>query len=47
LPEALRRLQDAGVQLIDSKPRIGARGHQVAFLHPKSTGGILVELVSY
>lgn len=47
LPEALHRLQDAGVQLIDPEPRIGARGHQVAFLHPKSTGGVLVELVSY
>lgn len=46
LPEALTRLRAAGVQLIDSVPRIGARGHQVAFLHPKSTEGILVELVS-
>jgi methylmalonyl-CoA/ethylmalonyl-CoA epimerase len=46
LPEALARLQRAGIQLIDPEPRSGARGHQVAFLHPRSTGGILVELVS-
>jgi len=46
LPEALARVREAGIQLIDSVPRTGARGHQVAFLHPKSTGGILVELVS-
>lgn len=41
----LARLSAAGVQLIDSKARIGAGGHRVAFLHPKSTGGVLVELV--
>ncbi|MGW8266832.1 MAG: methylmalonyl-CoA epimerase [Longimicrobiales bacterium] len=46
LPEALARLREAGIQLIDSVPRTGARGHLVAFLHPKSTGGVLVELVS-
>ncbi|MFC1661727.1 methylmalonyl-CoA epimerase [Gemmatimonadota bacterium] len=46
LPAALARLKEAGVQLIDQEPREGARGHQVAFLHPKSTGGILVELVA-
>mgnify|MGYP006280617535 CR=1 FL=1 len=45
LPEALNRLRDQGFQLIDAEPRPGARGHQVAFLHPRSTGGILVELV--
>lgn len=47
LPEALSRLESQGVELIDREPRIGARGHQVAFLHPRSTGGILVELVSH
>ncbi len=47
LPEALSRLQGQGVELIDREPRTGARGHQVAFLHPRSTGGILVELVSH
>jgi methylmalonyl-CoA/ethylmalonyl-CoA epimerase len=45
LPEALAKLADSGVELIDAEPRPGARGHQVAFLHPRSTGGILVELV--
>ena len=42
---ALRRLSDAGIRLIDEQARPGAGGHRVAFLHPQSTGGILVELV--
>lgn len=41
----LIRLSEAGVRLIDEKGRPGAGGHKVAFLHPKSTGGILIELV--
>lgn len=45
LSQALQRLKAEGVILIDETPRAGARGHQAAFLHPKSTGGILVELV--
>jgi methylmalonyl-CoA epimerase len=36
-----------GAQLIDRAPRPGAHGHQVAFLHPKSTGGVLVELLQH
>jgi methylmalonyl-CoA/ethylmalonyl-CoA epimerase len=47
LPADLARLAGAGVELIDTSPRRGARGHQVAFLHPRSTGGILVELVQH
>lgn len=43
---ALRELAERGVPLIDKVPRPGARGHQVAFLHPKALGGVLVELVS-
>lgn len=43
----LARLADAGVELIDAAPRPGARGHLVAFLHPRSTGGVLVELVQH
>lgn len=43
----LDRLAARGVELIDRSPRPGARGHQVAFLHPRSTGGILVELVQH
>jgi methylmalonyl-CoA epimerase len=45
LDETLRRLADAGIQLIDREGRPGAGGHRVAFLHPKSTSGILIELV--
>lgn len=41
----LRQLADAGIRLIDEHGRPGAGGHRVAFLHPKSTGGILIELV--
>jgi methylmalonyl-CoA/ethylmalonyl-CoA epimerase len=44
LPAALAALKAAGVRLIDEAPRAGARGHQVAFLHPASTGGVLFEL---
>lgn len=42
---ALATLKALGVPLIDETPRKGARGHKVAFLHPKATGGLLVELV--
>jgi methylmalonyl-CoA epimerase len=45
LADELRRLAAAGFRLIDDRPRPGARGHQVAFLHPASTGGTLIELV--
>ena len=45
LPAALSSLRDEGFELIDEEPRPGSRGHLVAFLHPRSTGGILVELV--
>jgi methylmalonyl-CoA/ethylmalonyl-CoA epimerase len=40
----LARLKQEGFQLIDSEPRIGAGGHWIAFIHPKSTRGVLVEL---
>jgi len=43
----LKRLAAAGVALIDHVPRVGARGHRVAFLHPSATGGILIELVEH
>ncbi|MBS2019438.1 MAG: methylmalonyl-CoA epimerase [Deltaproteobacteria bacterium] len=42
---ALATLKALGVPLVDETPRKGARGHKVAFLHPKATGGLLVELV--
>jgi methylmalonyl-CoA/ethylmalonyl-CoA epimerase len=41
----LATLAAEGVELIDREPRRGARGHLVAFVHPHSTGGVLVELV--
>ena len=41
---ALDYLQKEGVELIDTTPRIGAEGLQIAFLHPRSTGSVLVEL---
>jgi methylmalonyl-CoA epimerase len=41
----LDRYRAAGAQLIDETPRPGAAGHLVAFIHPKSTGGVLVELL--
>lgn len=40
----LVRLRAAGVRLIDEVPRKGAHGNTIAFLHPKSTGGVLIEL---
>lgn len=41
---ALKSLEGTGVELIDKIPRNGAHGTLVAFLHPKSTGGVLIEL---
>ena len=45
IEQALLTLKALGVPLIDETPRKGARGHKVAFLHPKATGGVLIELV--
>jgi methylmalonyl-CoA epimerase len=42
---ALERIAAAGIKLIDTKPRIGIRESRVAFLHPRSTGGVLTEIV--
>jgi len=41
---ALAELKEKGVALIDQTPRIGAGGAKIAFLHPKATGGVLVEI---
>jgi methylmalonyl-CoA/ethylmalonyl-CoA epimerase len=41
----LARLKERGMQLIDEQPRIGIRNSRVAFLHPKSSGGVLTEIV--
>ena len=45
IQSALDDVRSAGLQLIDEQPRVGIRGSRVAFLHPKSTGGVLTELV--
>lgn len=42
---ALQRLREAGMRLIDDEPRAGIRGSRVAFVHPRSTGGVLTEIV--
>lgn len=44
IEESLAELKAKGVQLIDEKPRSGAGGAKIAFLHPKSTFGVLIEL---
>ncbi|MFV0438679.1 MAG: methylmalonyl-CoA epimerase [Desulfopila sp.] len=44
IEEALAELKANNIQLIDQVPRIGAGGAKIAFLHPKATGGVLVEL---
>ncbi len=40
----MKALKDKGIQLLSEEPRPGAHGCEVAFIHPKSTGGILIEL---
>jgi methylmalonyl-CoA epimerase len=44
LEAKLEELRAAGVRLIDERPRRGAHGNLIAFLHPKATGGVLIEL---
>ena len=43
----LNRLKSQGVRLINETPTVGAHGSQIAFVHPSSTGGVLVELLQY
>lgn len=47
LDATLARCAAAGVDLIDRTPRIGAEGKRIAFLHPRSTAGVLIELSEY
>lgn len=42
--EAIAKMKELGMRMIDEKPRYGAGGAKIAFCHPKSTGGVLVEL---
>jgi methylmalonyl-CoA/ethylmalonyl-CoA epimerase len=44
IEEALAELKEKGIRLIDEKPRKGAGGAKIAFLHPKSTHGVLIEI---
>ncbi len=44
LPAELQKAEEKGIRLIDKEPRPGAHGADIAFLHPKSTGGVLLEL---
>ena len=46
LDAALTRCREAGYRLVDEVPRSGAHGRRIAFVHPKATGGILLELTS-
>ncbi len=45
--ESLKKMKEKGTRLIDEEPRTGAGGCLVAFVHPSSTGGVLVELVEH
>jgi len=47
IDEQLRNAEKEGVRLIDANPRKGAEGLDIAFLHPKSTGGVLIELCEH
>ena len=46
IEKALAKLSKGGIELIDKKPRIGADGKKIAFVHPKSMHGVLLELSS-
>jgi methylmalonyl-CoA/ethylmalonyl-CoA epimerase len=47
LNSELKALEASGFELLDREPRLGAGGHRIAFLHPRSCGGVLVELVEH
>ena len=44
IEEAIAKMKELGMRMIDEKPRYGAGGAKIAFCHPKSTGGVLIEL---
>lgn len=44
---ALEGARELGIELVDEEPRLGAWGHDVAFLHPRDTGGVLLEFVEH
>ncbi|HET9784485.1 MAG TPA: VOC family protein, partial [Terriglobales bacterium] len=45
LPAVLERLRAAGARLVQDKLQVGAGGHRYIFVHPASTGGVLLELI--
>lgn len=45
IERVLEQLKEAGIELIDEQPRVGIRDSRVAFVHPRSTGGVLTEIV--
>jgi len=47
LTATLDRCRRAGIKLIDDRPRMGAEGKRIAFLHPASTAGVLIELTEH
>ena len=47
LDATLERCRTAGIRLIDQTPRVGAEGKRIAFLHPSSTAGVLIELTEH
>ena len=47
LPAAIAELEEKGIRMIDTKPRKGAGGADIAFVHPKSTFGVLLELCQH
>jgi methylmalonyl-CoA/ethylmalonyl-CoA epimerase len=47
LDGVIARCKSAGVELLDQEPRPGAEGKRIAFIHPRSTGGVLVELTEH
>ena len=47
IDEALDQMKEEGFALIDNEPKPGAQGSRIAFVHPKSSGGVLIELKEY
>lgn len=47
LSETISNLLDIGIRMINTEPQIGHGGNKIAFIHPSSSGGVLIELVEY
>nr|MEE4267931.1 VOC family protein [Candidatus Krumholzibacteria bacterium] len=46
IEKVMQRCRDAGMRLLDETPRLGAGGKKIVFMHPKSGGGVLIEICS-